>query len=264
MIAMLLGCDLTGWSDRTTTIELSNVPPRPAYEETARFEANAAAEERALAGLSGGRFGARVVCDPSCRIATVVARTGGTVHPVTADDAAVRSVLSALPIAKELSRPDDLRLVAVERAADLVRFSYQRGEGAIPCECDVTVDVVPGRGVVAASLASLEGYSPTPPRRSTRGEAREAALRQLVADTPTLEVDEALRSRLTELLVVPVGDRARLVHRFAMKLRGLPYAVDVDDATLEVVRIKPDPRFDVPTSRITYDFMTGEVRVDRD
>lgn len=243
-----------------TEVDLLRGPPRPNYESTDRYLANAAAERHTLAALAGAPFVPRVVCDPSCRVASVGALGLAPLAAVTAEDAAVREAFAKLPVAGELARAEDLRLVVVERHGDTARFVYQRGEGDVACDCNVTLDVVAGRGIVRASAAKLLGYAELAPQRSTRGEARDAAARQLVADAPRFEIDEAQRSYLSEIMVVPVGDVARLVHRFAMRLGGLPYAVDVDDETLEVVRVRPDPRFDRTTRRVLMNLWSGEIR----
>lgn len=247
-------------SEGEAEVDLLRGAPRPDYESTSRSLTNAAAEKRALEAFAGAPFVPRVVCEPSCRVASVSAPAFGSLAAVTGDEAAVREAFARLPVAGELAGAEDLRLVVVERHGELARFVYQRGAGEIPCDCSVTIDVVEGRGIVRASAAKLLGYAELAPQRSTRGEAREAAARQLVADGPRFEIDEAERSYLSELMVVPVGDLARLVHRFAMRVGGLPYAVDVDDETLEVVRVRPDPRFDRATRRVRMNVSTGATR----
>lgn len=240
-------------------IDISVGPARPDYEGTARWESYAAAEQRTSAALGARPYAPRVVCEPACRIVAVAANTGGSLGFAWPEAESARAAFEQLPVAGSLARAEDLRLVAVERAPDFVRFSYERGGGEVPCECTVVLDVVPGRGLVSAQAARLEGYEEHPQQRYTRGEARAAVLSQLVADSPTFVVDEYERSYLTELLVVPIGDFARLVHRFAVRLRGLPYVVDVDDRTLEVARVRPDPLFDRSAPRTYFYPATGRV-----
>jgi hypothetical protein len=87
--------------------------------------------------------------------------------------------------------------------------------------------------------------------RYTRGEAFLSAVRQLVAESPILTDPRGLEApELSALIVVPVGDRAVLAHRFALMLDRRPYVVDVEDATLTVVRVTPDRRFDRVSSMV--------------
>lgn len=240
-------------------IDLSSGPAQPYYEGTARWESYVVAEDRMAATLAGRPYVGRIVCEPVCRMAAVAARTGGSLGHALPEEASVRAAFARLPVAGALSRAEDLRLVAVERAPDFVRFSYERGVGEVPCECTVIVDVVPGRGIVSAQAAKLEGYEESPRRRSTRDEARQSALVQLSAESPVFMAEGLQRGYVTELLVVPVADEARLVHRFAARLQGLPYLVDVDDRTLEVVRVRPDPVFDRPSPGLYLEPTTGRL-----
>lgn len=82
---------------------------------------------------------------------------------------------------------------------------------------------------------SLEGAEQLPADvRYTRGEARDAALRQLVVRDPRSEGESA-----DPVLVVSAGNRAHLVRRFLLRFDGVAHTVDVDDATLEVVKVLP-------------------------
>jgi hypothetical protein len=92
-------------------------------------------------------------------------------------------------------------------------------------------------GIAFESLDGAESLPDEP--KYTRGEAQEAALRQLVVTDPRPDGEPP-----EPVVVVSAGNRAHLVHRFFLRLDRVPSTVDVDDTTLEVVKIR---RFrDVP------------------
>ncbi len=203
----------------------------------------ALAEVAARHGERGVGIGSE--CAPLCGLVELsVDRYPTWVRYAAAGEAGVLAALRALPSA--------LVGVGVTRGLVLVdrepmgdgdeRYTFDRRlAGGVPCECGVRV-IRRSNGVLAqVRLRRTDGLATLSLEpRYTRGEARESALRQLVADDPEAarETDEAA----PRLLVISAGERARLVHRFTIALGGLAHVVDVEDATLEVVQVRVDER----------------------
>lgn len=120
------------------------------------------------------------------------------------------------------------------------RYTFERRlSGGIPCECGVRVTRRSDGLLLHVELKRTGGLATLSlDPRYTRGEAHEAALRQLVADEPEAARDED--ELAPKLLVISAGGRARLVHRFTMGLGEWAHVVDVDDAVLEVVQVRRD------------------------
>lgn len=230
-------------------------PPRPYWLGSRRGIATQRLAVATTAALEGAHPDdwPIVKCDPTC--ATVALRTrNGPLGYAPHSESAAKRAFSRSSLAGELSGADDLHLISVSTRGGVWAYAFARG--ALPLACDCAVDVwIDERGeVVRMEGRKLLGYGTLPGEpRYTRGEALAAALRQLVAEEPSLTDPNGLESpELSSLIVVPVADRAVLAHRIALTLDHLPYAVDVDDATLAVVRVGKDRRFDRVTT-ISYE-----------
>lgn len=217
-------------------------PPRPYW----------AGSRRGVADMQeGNRFGAlvgpglEVACEPTSGVVAVRGPEGSLGTAATSNEGA-KGVFARLPLAGDLAAPNDLKLASVRKVDGVNTYAYRRGEGPIACDCAVTVVMLDNGTVVRAEGRKLLGYRALPQApRYTRGEAFEAAMRQLVLERPALTEATGIENpELSSVIVVPVADRAVLAHRLALRLDGLPYVVDVDDATLTVVRVTPDRRFD--------------------
>lgn len=215
----------------------SEVPPPLSPAEEARRaytiatrnaeEARLAQERGAFYSPVDGLWDVHVRCTPVCGVTHVLVNVGPS--PTVAD------LTSALRTAKPRlvgARPErGLGAAPVRDAAGVVWFSRSVHRG-FPCDCAVGVVTHSGRSVF---FESLEGAEALPTEaRYTRGEARDAALRQLV--DPRLEAEPE-----QPMMIVSAGNRAHLVHRFLFQLDGKPHTVDVDNETLEVVRVRPVP-----------------------
>lgn len=225
-------------------------PPRPDWLASRRGRADMRAATQFAATLPRPDT-TRVACDPTCAPVELRA-TDGVLTTTTNTDVGAKQAFARLPLAGELASPKDLHLVAVTPRDGNFEYSYTRGDGPVACDCAVTVVIRNDGAVVSAAGRRLVGYGVLPREpRYTRGEAFLSAVRQLVAESPILTDPRGLEApELSALIVVPVGDRAALAHRFALMLDRRPYVVDVEDATLTVVRVTPDRRFDRVSSMV--------------
>jgi len=221
-------------------------PPRPNWEDARRGMASRVAAFRAKAELEARDTTRRldVRCDPTCAVVSFTPR-GGALAVVAPSEEGARRAFAGLSLVGDLRGAEDLRLVSARIDGDAHVYTFDRGRGPIACECSVEVRMGRTGEVVRVEGRRLLGYDALPPEaRYTRGEALDAALRQLVAEKPRLTDRAGLEEpELSALVVVPVADRAVLAHRFALTLDALPFVVDVDDATLGVARVNIDRRF---------------------
>jgi len=219
-------------------------PPRPDWLGSRRSRNDHRATARFAATLARP-METMVSCDPTCAAVGLRASDGQLGTAADTDDGA-KLAFARLPLAGELASSNDLHLASMRVREGVHEYSYLRGDGPVACDCAVTVSIRADGAVVSVSGRKLAGYHTLPRApRYTRGEALVSATRQLSAEAPVLTDPTGLENpELSAWIVVPVGDRAALAHRFALRLDRLPYVVDVDDATLTVVRVTPDRRFD--------------------
>ena len=106
----------------------------------------------------------------------------------------------------------------------------RKAHPSYPCDCAVGTR---GKDSSSVSFESLDGAEKLPPDvKYTRGEAADAAARQLVALDPRIDGEPE-----HSVVVVSAGNRARLCHRFVFQLDARRHTVDVEDASLEVVKM---------------------------
>jgi hypothetical protein len=197
-----------------------------AYVTTLRIaeEARIASELGRYYVPTHGLSGVRVECTPVCGITELL--DAGPAAP-TVDS--LRQVLRQGKPAIVGTKPE--RGLGAPPRTGPGRFTwYPRSvHRRFPCDCDVVVH----HREHSILFQALDGAESLPDDvRYTRGEAKEAALRQLEALGP-----EPTSEPTDPVLVVSAGNRARLVHRFVFRLEGKERTVDVEDATLEVVKL---------------------------
>jgi hypothetical protein len=211
-------------------------PPRvltPAEQAKVDYERALRNAEEARLSQELGRFyspvdglrDARIRCTPLCGVTRL--RLG--VGTPTTVGALARALRGASPLF--VGTTPERGLGAPPRGAKGPVTWFPRAvHRRFRCDCEVgVVDAV--AIVVFERLDGAEGLPDDV--KYTRGEARDSALRQLVVSDPRLHGEPS-----EPVVVVSAGDRARLVHRFILRLDGRPSTVDVDDATLEVVRVR--------------------------
>lgn len=188
-----------------------------------------------------------VVCSPTCSVIGLHSKgrwcargscTGDRFVARTARDAA--RVLSFVP--RGVMGAGATRGLRFERVHSDGTYEYAifRRElvPGIPCDRDVVVSL--GENV-RISLERYDGVDELPREAThTRGEARDAVYRELSALEPreVLVPSSEGPIRRDGLLIVSIAGRAKLVHRFFFELDTELQVVDVDDATLEVVRFE--------------------------
>lgn len=171
-----------------------------------------------------GLSGVRVECTPLCGVTEILA--AGSATPAVAS---LRHVLREAKRVYVGTKPE--RGLGAPPRTGPGRFTFypRTVHRQYPCDCDVVLH----HSEHSILFQALDGAESLPDDvRYTRGEAKEAALRQLeaLAPEPTTEPPDPV-------LVVSAGNRARLVHRFVFRLEGKERTVDVEDATLEVVKL---------------------------
>ena len=226
------------WGDSPEPDDAST-PTRPTPAEEARrlYDESIRNEEEARIARalgvyyapSSGLERARVRCAPHCGVTRVFLGSPPNVQ-------ALRSGLRAQNALFVGTHPER-GLGSAPRVADGITWYPRSVHRRFPCDCAVGVEA---NGTPWIAFESLDGAESLPDEpKYTRGEAQEAALRQLVVTDPRPDGEPP-----EPVVVVSAGNRAHLVHRFFLRLDRVPSTVDVDDTTLEVVKIR---RFrDVP------------------
>ena len=220
------------WGDEPAPADASKpTPPTPAEEARRTYDESLRNEEEARIALalgvyftpSSGLERARVRCAPLCGITRVFLGSPANVQ-------ALRSSLRAQNALFVGAHPER-GLGAAPSVADGITWYPRSVHRRFPCECAVGVETNGTPWIAFESLDGADSLADEP--KYTRGEAREAALRQLVVTDPRPDGEPP-----EPVVVVSAGNRAHLVHRFFLRLDRAPSTVDVDDATLEVVKIR--------------------------
>ena len=248
MLRKLLAKPKTPVWPRETPEHRANEWERTKVRERAEMLAERQLDE-SLRALGYNEAHVLLTCSPSCAITGIVSGEPcykapcPPNHPLAArTPKEAEWALRRLPITLfGRSAATGLRLEAVEEA----RFNQQNAVfrrelvPGIPCDRDVIVPI--GPGTARLHVERYDGIEALPREpKHTRGEALSSALHQLEHLDPaeTERPSEGKYIRLDPVLVASVGGRAALVHRFMMTLDELPYVVDVEDRSLEVVRFE--------------------------
>ena len=175
--------------------------------------------------LRSGLRDAEVRCEPLCSI------VGVSLHSPLGDGStrALANALSAMSPALVGTNPTR-GLGAPEQSANGTTWFPRRAHPRYPCDCAVGTR---GKDSSSVTFESLDGAEKLPPDvKYTRGEAADAAARQLVALDPRIDGEPE-----HTVVVVSAGNRARLCHRFAFQVEARRHTVDVEDASLEIVKM---------------------------
>ena len=201
---------------------------RETYEDD-RLEAE---EERLASALHipyssrDGLTGGTVKCQPLCSVVVVLFRAplaGSSTQALAKALSAVSPILVGTYPARGLRAP--------VRHNEMMWFP-RKVHPRYPCDCAIQTN---GIGDAAASFESLDGAEKLPSDvKYTRGEAEDALRRQLSTLDPRPDGTPG-----QTVVVVSAGNRARLCHRFSFKLESRRHIVDVEDVSLEVVKMVP-------------------------
>lgn len=198
---------------------------------TYQHEQEDAEEERLAKALHipydsrSGLRDADVRCEPLCSI------VGVSLHS-SLGDVSTRALANALSaVSPVLVGTNPTRgLGAPEPSSNGTTWFPRKAHPFYPCDCAVGTR---GKDSSSVTFESLDGAEKLPSDvKYTRGEAADAAARQLVALDPRIDGEPE-----HTVVVVSAGNTARLCHRFVFQLDARRHTVDVEDASLEVVKM---------------------------